>query len=132
VAILASVFALAGRLLGRVLTMALHRATILPFGRIPQSKQLLLSGVTLGSLAWVVALIGVLVPDAGTFLVAAVPVPSFIREEWVRLAMLGAALVTPILVGSGASPETGAVMRSRTATPASPWHQLVPWCTITP
>lgn len=94
-AILASVFALAGRFLGRVLTMALGWATILLFGRIPQSKQLLLSGVTLGSLAWVVALIGVLLPDVGTFLVAAVPVPSFIREEWVRLAMLGAALVIP-------------------------------------
>ena len=100
-AILASILALAGRFLGRVLTMALGWATILLFGRIPQSKQLLLSGVTLGSLAWVVALIGVLVPDAGTFLVAAVPVPSFISEEWVRLAMLVAALVIPILVGIG-------------------------------
>jgi len=76
VAILASIFALAGRFLGRVLIMALGWATILLFGRIPQSKQLLLSMVTLGSLAWVVALIGVLVPDAGTFLVAAVPVPG--------------------------------------------------------
>jgi hypothetical protein len=101
VAVLASIFALAGRFLGRVLTMALGWATILLFGRIPQSKQLLLSMVTLGSLAWVVALVGVLVPDAGTFLVAAVPVPSFIREEWVRLAMLVAALVIPILVGIG-------------------------------
>ena len=101
-ALVASVFALAGRFLGRVLTMALGWATMLLFGRIPQSKQLLLSGLALAPLAWVLALIGVLVPDAGTFL------------------------------GSGTSPETGAVMRSRTATPAAPWHQLVAWCTITP
>lgn len=100
-AILASIFALLGRFLGRVLTMALGWATILLFGRVPQSKQLLLSAVTLGSLAWVVALLGVVVPDIGSFLLTAVPVPDFIREEWVRLAMLGAALTIPILVGIG-------------------------------
>ena len=100
-AIFASIFALAGRFLGRVLTMALGWATILLFGRVAQSKQLILSMVTLGSLAWVVAVIGVVLPDVGTFLVAAVPRPGFIQESWVRLAMLVAALVIPLLVGIG-------------------------------
>jgi hypothetical protein len=100
-AILATLFAAAGRFLGRVLNMALGWATIMLFGRVPESKQLLLSGITLGSLAWVVAVIGVLLPDAGTFLLAAVPRPEFVPENLIRLAMLAAALVIPLLIGIG-------------------------------
>jgi hypothetical protein len=44
--------------------------------------------------------LGVLFPDLGTFLLAFVPVPSFIREEWIRIAMLIAALVVPLLIGA--------------------------------
>jgi hypothetical protein len=100
-AILATLFAAAGRFLGRVLNMALGWATIMLFGRVPESKQLLLSGITLGSLAWVVAIVGVLVPDAGAFLLAAVPRPDFIPEWSIRLGMLIAALVIPLLIGIG-------------------------------
>ena len=100
-AILASLFAVVGRFLGRVLTMALGWATIMLFGRVPESKQVLLSGITFGSLAWVIALVGVVLPSVGTFLLAAVPRPEFIREDWVRLAMLAAALVLPLLIGFG-------------------------------
>lgn len=60
--------------------MAFGWATILPFGRVPQRKLLLLAGVGLGSILWVVTLIGVLFPGVGTFLVAFVPAPDFIDE----------------------------------------------------
>ena len=100
-AIFASLFAFVGRFLSRILTMALGWASTLLFGRVPQSKQLLLSGISLGSIAWVLALLGVIFPDVGTFMLAFVPRPQFIEERWIRLAMLVAALVIPILVGIG-------------------------------
>jgi hypothetical protein len=98
-ALIAALFAALGRVFGRVANLALGWATVLLFGQIPQSKQTLLSFVTLGSLAWVAALVGVIVPDLGTFLLAAIPRPEFIREEWVRLAMLIVAVVLPLLIG---------------------------------
>jgi hypothetical protein len=100
-AILATLFAAIGKQAGRVLTTALGWASTLLFGRVPQQKQLLLSVITLGSLAWVVMLLGILLPDVGTFLLTALPLPGFIDQNWVRLAMLIGALVTPLLVGVG-------------------------------
>src|SRR5674536_344989 len=100
-AILATLFAAIGRQAGRVLTTALGWASTLLFGRVPHQKQLLLSLITLGSLAWVVMLLGIILPNVGTFLLTALPLPGFIDQNWVRLAMLIGALATPLLVGLG-------------------------------
>lgn len=101
VAFLAPLIAFIGRQVGRIVQMAFGWATVLLFGRVPQHKQLLLAGVALGSIAWVVALVGVLFPDAGAFLVTLVPAPNFIDEGWIRLAMLVLAIVLPMAVGAG-------------------------------
>src|SRR4029450_11166445 len=119
-AIFGALFATAGKFAGKVVTMVLGWASVLLFGRVPQSKQLLLALITFGSLAWVVALVGVIVPDAGSFLLAAaprpsfldpgwvrlalgvlprVPPPSFVDPGWVRLAMVVLAIVLPIVIG---------------------------------
>ena len=100
-AIFAMLFAAIGKQAGRVLTTALGWASTLLFGRVPRQKQLLLSLITLGSLAWVVLLLGIILPSVGTFLLTALPLPGFIDQNWVRLAMLIGALVMPILVGLG-------------------------------
>jgi hypothetical protein len=100
-AIFGAVFAALGRFLGRIVQMALGWASTLLFGQIPENKQLLLSFVTLGSIAWVVVLLGVLIPDIGAFLLTAAPIPDFIEESWIRIAMLVAAIVLPILIGIG-------------------------------
>ena len=100
-ALLAPLFAFIGRQVGRIVQMAFGWATILLFGRVPQRKQLLLAGVALGSILWVVTLIGVLVPDVGAWLIAFVPAPDFIDEGWIRLAMLVLAIVLPMAVGAG-------------------------------
>jgi hypothetical protein len=100
-AIFATLFAVIGRQAGRVLTTALGWASTLLFGRVPQQKQLLLSLITLGSLAWVVLLLGIALPSVGTFLLTALPLPGFIDQNWVRLAMLIGALVVPLFVGLG-------------------------------
>ena len=100
-ALFAPLIAFIGRQVGRIVQMAFGWATILLFGRVPQRKQLLLAGVALGSILWVLTLIGVLFPDFGTFLVAFVPAPDFIDEGWIRIAMLVLAVLLPLAVGAG-------------------------------
>jgi hypothetical protein len=103
VAIFAGLFAAVGQQAGRLLTTALGWSTTLLFGRVPQSRQILLSLITLGSIAWVAVVAGVLMPSVGTILLAAVPVPSFVPGDWVRLAMLAAAIVLPLVIGVGSA-----------------------------
>ena len=50
-------------------------AVVLLFGRVPQDRQVWLAVLTFGSLAWVALAAGVLLPDVGTLLLAAVPRP---------------------------------------------------------
>ena len=100
-AILAPIFAFVGKQIGRIVTTALGWASILLFGRVPQSRQLILAFMTLGSLTWVAMLLGVLIPDVGTFLLGFIPVPDFIDETWIRLAMLAGAIIVPLLIGLG-------------------------------
>ncbi len=100
-ALLAPLIAFIGRQVGRIVQMAFGWATLLLFGRVPQRKQLLLAGVALGSVLWVVLLIGVAMPDIGTWLLAFVPAPSFVDDNVVRLLMLGLAVLLPLLVGLG-------------------------------
>ena len=97
-AILATIFGLAGRFVGRLLTAALGWASTLLFGRVPQDRQLLLVLITFGSIAWVVLVIGVIVPDVGSFLLTFAPASDLI-EPYVRILMLIGALVVPLLIG---------------------------------
>lgn len=99
-ALIAPLFAFLGRQVGRLVQMVFGWATVMLFGRVPQSKQLLLAVVALGSLAWVVALVGVVIPGVGTFLLAAIPRPDFIGEWVIRLVMLVLAVVLPLGVGA--------------------------------
>lgn len=101
-AIVGSIFALLGRFAGRLLNSALGWATILLFGKVEAGKQTALLVIALGSLLWVLAIIGVAVPDVGTFMLAFVPVPDGVDEAWVRLAMLAIALILPIVIGIAA------------------------------
>jgi hypothetical protein len=98
-AILAPLVAFLGRFVGKLLNMAFSWASTLLFGRVPQSKQLLLSGISLAAIAWVAALIGVILPDIGTFMLAFIPRPAWVEEGWLRLLMLILALILPLVVG---------------------------------
>jgi len=98
-AIIGGLFAALGRFAGKLVTMVLGWASVLLFGRVPQKKQLLLAMITLGSIAWVAALVGVIIPDVGSFLLAAIPRPEFIDELWIRLAMIAVAIVLPLVIG---------------------------------
>jgi hypothetical protein len=99
-AILAALFALGSRFVGRVLTTALGWASTMLFGRVPASRQNLLLGITFGSVIWVVLLVGVILPAVGTFLLVLIPKQDVIPESTVRLIMLAAAIVAPAVIGA--------------------------------
>jgi hypothetical protein len=101
-AIVGSVFAMLGRFAGRLLNSALGWATLLLFGKVEGRRQSFLLVMALGSLAWLVTLVGVLVPDIATFVLTFVPIPDFVDDTWIRLAMLAAAAAIPLLIGIGA------------------------------
>jgi hypothetical protein len=94
-AILATIFGLIGRFTGKLLTMSLGWASLLLFGRVPKEKEVFLAAITFGSVIWVVLILGVAVPAAGVWLLSFAPIPQWVDEGLVRLAMLGAVLVLP-------------------------------------
>ena len=80
-AIIAGVMSIVGRFAGQVLNLTLGWATILLFGKVPQKKQFVLLILVFGSLVWVALVVGVLVPDVGSFLIALTPAPPFRRRN---------------------------------------------------
>jgi hypothetical protein len=99
-AILAPLFAFFGRFVGRLLTTTLGWASILLFGRVPQDRQVWLAVLTFGSIAWVVVVAGVALPGVGLFLLTALPVPSWLQADLIRIAMLVVALLLPAVLGA--------------------------------
>jgi hypothetical protein len=99
-AILATLFGLLGRFAGKLLTMTLGWAGTLLFGRVPKDRQVLLAAITFGALIWAVVVFGVIWPDAGTFILAFIPIPPWIEEDWVRLGMIVGALGIPLALSA--------------------------------
>jgi hypothetical protein len=93
------VFAFIGRQLGRVLTLAFNWATVLLFGRVPQNRQLYLSGMALTALLWPIVLAGIAFPSFATFLLGFFTVPDWFKP-WVRLIMLVLAILLPLVNGA--------------------------------
>ncbi len=109
-AILAALVALGSKFASKILTTTLGWASTLLFGRVPASRQILLLGITFGSVIWLVLLVGVVVPEVGTFLLLFVPPQGFVPEEVIRLVMLIGALIVPGVLGVltlALSPDTG-------------------------
>src|SRR5436309_93228 len=105
-------FAFIGRQLGRVLTLAFNWATIVLFGRVPQDRQLYLSGMALTALVWPIVLAGIAFPSFATFLLGFFTVPDW-ASPWVRLAMLVLAIILPLINGALSSRLPDATERPR-------------------
>jgi hypothetical protein len=97
--IIAPILALLSRMAGKLLNTIFGWATVTLFGRVPQSRQIFLSIIALGSVLWLAVVLGIVFPDFGTFLLGFVPLPDWVDEAWVRLAMLVAAVLIPVVVG---------------------------------
>ncbi|MEA2605867.1 MAG: hypothetical protein QOI00_624 [Chloroflexota bacterium] len=112
-AFLAGIFGVIGRFAGKLLTTTLGWASSLLFGRVPQSRQVVLALITFGSVIWAALVVGIILPDVGAVLVAAVPAPAAIDRGWIRLAMLVGALVVPAAVGAATLFVVGPADRPR-------------------
>ena len=99
-AILAALFAFGSKFVGKVLTTTLGWASTLLFGRVPQSRQILLLGLTFGSVIWVVLLVGVLLPDVGTLLLLFIPPQEVVSDDVIRLGMLVGVIAVPAILGA--------------------------------
>jgi hypothetical protein len=80
---------------------------------VPQNKQVVLLLMVFGSLIWVVLLAGVAFPNVGLLLIASVPRPDFIPEDWVRIGMIIGAAFLPLVIGLAAVFMTDARSRAR-------------------
>jgi hypothetical protein len=117
--ILAALTALGSRFAGKVLTTALGWASTLLFGRVPAGRQILLVGITFGSIIWLVLLAGVVLPDIGTLLLVLVPPQELVPEWVIRAVMLAGALATPAIVGGLTLALAPATARQRGGAPAA-------------
>lgn len=98
-ALVQALLAFVPRSAGRLLNMAFGWATIMLFGKAPQDRQIYLSVIAFGSVGWIVAVLGIAFPSFAMFLLAFVPLPRWVEDDWARLAMLAAAVVIPLMVG---------------------------------
>ena len=93
-ALLAALF----RSMGSILNTAFGWATLMLFGRTPRKRRTALSIVSLGSVLWIIALLGVLSPSIASFLLAFITVPEFL-EKWMRALMILLVATIPLGVG---------------------------------
>ena len=73
-ALLFSLVALFGRFGGKVLTKTLDWAGALLFGRVAGARHVVLTAMSLASIAWLVTALGVALPDLGTWLLVALTI----------------------------------------------------------
>jgi hypothetical protein len=114
-AIIQALLAALTRSAGKLLNTVFAWATVLLFGRVPEDRQIYVSLIAFGSVIWLVVLVGVAFPSAGTFLLSFVPLPDWVDKTWVRLAMLGAVVVIPAVVGGISILIQGEAQRPRGA-----------------
>jgi hypothetical protein len=98
-AIIQTIFAALARQAGRLLNTIFGWATTTLFGKVPQERQTLLSVMAFGSITWFIVVIGIIVPRVSVFMLSFVKLPSWVNDNLIRLAMLAAAVVLPLIIG---------------------------------
>src|SRR5258708_25089193 len=85
--------------MGKILNTSFGWATILLFGKVSKSRQPYLLSISLGSVLWIMFVLGTIFPKFAAFVLTFVTLPDWIDDNWVRLAMLGAAVFLPAVIG---------------------------------
>jgi hypothetical protein len=98
-AILQALLAAVARSAGKLLNTAFGWATVMIFGKVPEDRQIYLSVMAFGSVIWIAVALGVAFPSLGTFLLSFVPLPKWVSRSVVRLAMLAATILLPVVIG---------------------------------
>ncbi|MBF6607035.1 MAG: hypothetical protein IVW53_15840 [Chloroflexi bacterium] len=116
---LISIFGIAGRFAGALLTTALGWASSLLFGRVPRSHQIFVILMLAGSVLWIVLLLGFFLPIVARFLLDTTPHPAFIDSVWLGVAIVVGLIILPLFIGvagylvpaQGARPTGLAIVR---------------------
>jgi len=99
VTLLVSIFGIAGRFAGDLLTSALGWASSLLFGRVPRTHQIFVVLMMAFSFLWAVVLLCLPVPSVASLLLSATPHPPFVDYAWLGLALVVAVILLPLAVG---------------------------------
>jgi uncharacterized membrane protein YqjE len=99
-AILQALVAFVGRSFGKILSALFDWAVVAVFGYASGTEKVFLSALLAAAGAWPLLLLGVAAPKVATFLLAFVPVPSWIPSSTIRWIWIGLALVVPLAVGT--------------------------------
>jgi len=99
-AIIQALVAFVGRSFGRILSALFDWAVVAIFGYASGTEKVFLSILLAAAGAWPLLLVGVAAPRAAAFLLAFVPIPSWVPSSMVRWFWIGLALVVPLAVGA--------------------------------
>lgn len=83
---------------GKIVNTVFSWATTLLFGKVPENRQIYISLASLGAVLWMIVVIGIAFPSAGTFLLSFVTLPEWLNDR-MRWVMLGLAVVLPAVNG---------------------------------
>jgi len=103
VTIITGLLGLVGRFAGQILNTTLGWATLLLFGKVPQSRQTLLLVIVFGSIVWVALVIGIIEPPVGTLLIASIPMSNSVDPNYIRVGMFAGVLAVPVAIGLAAA-----------------------------
>jgi uncharacterized membrane protein YqjE len=99
-AIIQALVAFVGRSFGRILSALFDWAVVAIFGYAGGTEKVFLSILLAAAGAWPLLLVGVAAPKVAAFLLAFVPIPSWVPSSMVRWFWIGLALVVPLAVGA--------------------------------
>ena len=99
-AIVQALVAFIGRSFGRILSALFDWAVVAIFGYTSGTEKVFLSGLLAVAGAWPLLLLGIAFPKVATFLLAFVPVPSWVPSWVVRVVWIVLAVVVPLAVGA--------------------------------
>jgi hypothetical protein len=114
-AIIQGLVAFVGRSFGKILSALFDWAVVAIFGHASGREKVFLSALLAVAGAWPVLLLGVAAPKVATFLLAFIPVPSWVPSSALRWIWIGLALVVPLAVG------TAMAARQPTDQPRRSW-----------
>jgi len=99
-AIVQALVAFVGRSFGKILSALFDWAVVAIFRYASGTEKVFLSALLAAAGAWPLLLLGVAAPKVAAFLLAFVPIPSWVPSSVVRWFWIGLALVVPLAVGT--------------------------------
>ena len=99
-AILQALIAFVTRSFGRILSALFDWAVVAIFGYTTGTQRIFLSGLLAAAGAWPLLLLGIIAPRFGTFVLAFVPIPSWVPPAVVRGVWIAISVAIPLAVGA--------------------------------